>query len=94
MEKVEYPLRSPDLTALDFFLWVALKNAVYISEPLTLQDMRREIEIACAVVPLATIQNVCQSVARRCQQYIAAGDVYYEHSKSVHVLGHCIHIYT
>jgi hypothetical protein len=46
----------------------ALKNVVYTSEPGTLQDLRREIKIDCASVPLATIQNVCQSVARRCQQ--------------------------
>jgi hypothetical protein len=60
---VEYPPRSPDLTPLHFLLWGALKTVVYISE---LQDLRCEIETACAAVPFATVQNVCQSVARRC----------------------------
>jgi hypothetical protein len=55
MENVEYPPRSPNLTTLDFFLWVTLKNVVYTSKPRTVQDLRREIEIACAAVPLATI---------------------------------------
>jgi hypothetical protein len=32
-ENVEYPPRSPDLTQLGFFLWGALKKAVYTSEP-------------------------------------------------------------
>jgi hypothetical protein len=53
---------SPDLTPLDGFLWAALKNGVYTSEPCKLQDLRCEIEIVCAAVPLVPIQNVCQSV--------------------------------
>jgi hypothetical protein len=44
-----------------------------------MQDLRRETEIACAAVPLATKQNVCQYVARRCQQCIAAGGGHFEH---------------
>jgi hypothetical protein len=39
------------------------KTVVYSSE---LQDLMCEIETACAAFPFATIQNVCQSVARRC----------------------------
>jgi hypothetical protein len=69
---VKYPPRSPNLTPLDFFLWNALKNAVYTSKACTLQGLRREIEIACAAVPLATIQNICLSAARH-QQCIAVG---------------------
>jgi hypothetical protein len=52
-ENVDYPPRSPDLTPLDFFLWGAVKNAVYTvytSKPSTLPDVRREIETACAAV--------------------------------------------
>jgi hypothetical protein len=58
MDNVEYPPRSPDLTPLYLSLWAALKNAVYISNPRSLQDLRREIENTCAAVPLATIENV------------------------------------
>jgi hypothetical protein len=65
-EKVEYPPRSPDLTPLDFFLWDAVRNAVYSSKPRTLQDLKREIEIARSAVPLATTQNVFQCVAHCC----------------------------
>jgi hypothetical protein len=76
-ENEEYPPRSPDVTPLDFFLWGALKNAVYTSTPRTLQDVRREIEIAYVTVPLTTILNVCQSVVRR-QQCIASGGGHFE----------------
>jgi hypothetical protein len=41
-----------------------------------MQDLRHKT--ACAAVPLATIQNVCQSVAHRFQQSIAAGG-HFEH---------------
>jgi hypothetical protein len=58
-ENVEYPSRSSNLTPLDFLLWGALKNAVYTSKPCTLEDLKHDIEITCAIVPLATIQNVC-----------------------------------
>jgi hypothetical protein len=73
-ENLEYSPRSPDLTPLDIFLWGVIKNAVYTSKSRTLQDLRLEIEIACMAVPLATVQNVCQSLAGRRRQCIAAGD--------------------
>jgi hypothetical protein len=78
-ENAEYPPRSLDLTPLDFLLCCALKNVVYTSKPRALQDLRREIETECAAIPLTTIRNFCQSAARRCQQYIAAGGGHFEH---------------
>jgi hypothetical protein len=44
-----------------------IQSPTHTSIPPTLQDLRREIEIACAAVPLPIIQNVCQSVALCCQ---------------------------
>jgi hypothetical protein len=75
---VDYPPRSHDLTPLDVSLCGALKNAVHTSTPRTLQDLTRDTETACAAVQLATIQNVCQSGARR-QQCIAAVGGHFEH---------------
>jgi hypothetical protein len=79
IENAEYPPRSPDLTPFDFYLWGAVHNADYTSQPSILQDVRREIDTACAVVPRATIQNVCQSAARRYPQCNAAGGGHFEH---------------
>ncbi|GBM75183.1 hypothetical protein AVEN_99576-1 [Araneus ventricosus] len=36
----ECPPRSPDLTAMDFFLWGYLKQQVYATPPPTLQDLQ------------------------------------------------------
>jgi hypothetical protein len=46
---------------------------VYAKEPKTLQDLRHEIEIACAAIPLQTVQDVRHCVALRCQQCTDAG---------------------
>jgi hypothetical protein len=37
------PLRSPDLTKLDFFLWGHMKNNVYSSKPRNLEELRFNI---------------------------------------------------
>jgi hypothetical protein len=55
------------------------QSPTHTSKPYTLQDLRRETEIACATAPLSTTENVCQSVARRFQQCIAAGSEHFEH---------------
>jgi hypothetical protein len=74
----EVPIKITRPNTIRLFLWSAIKNAVYASKPRALQDLRRETETACASVPLATIQKVCQSGARHCQQYFAAGDEHFE----------------
>ncbi|KZC14388.1 hypothetical protein WN55_07009 [Dufourea novaeangliae] len=38
---LSWPPRSPDLTPLDFFLWGALKNAVYQEVPTTPENMKQ-----------------------------------------------------
>ncbi|KZC13902.1 hypothetical protein WN55_06252 [Dufourea novaeangliae] len=45
---VSWPLRSPDLTPLVFFLRGALKNAVYQEVPTTPENVRQRIIAACA----------------------------------------------
>jgi hypothetical protein len=37
---LEWPVRSPDLTPCDFFLWGYLKPRVYTNRPKTLQDLK------------------------------------------------------
>ncbi|KZC08938.1 hypothetical protein WN55_00288 [Dufourea novaeangliae] len=45
---VSWPLCSPDLTPLDYFLWGVLKNAVYQEVPTTPENMKQRIIAACA----------------------------------------------
>jgi hypothetical protein len=48
----------------------------HTSKPRSLQDLRRD---TVAAVPLATMQNVCQSGVRRRQQCTVAGGGHFEH---------------
>ncbi|EZA54266.1 hypothetical protein X777_06188 [Ooceraea biroi] len=40
---VFWPPRSPDLTPLDFYLWGTLKNKVYSTEVISLEDLKQRI---------------------------------------------------
>ncbi|KAJ4432774.1 hypothetical protein ANN_21413 [Periplaneta americana] len=72
----ELPLRSRDLTPPDFYLWGALKEAVYATK---LQRLETR-ESRSNVIPLATIQLVCRSDLRRCWDYIVAEGCHFEHN--------------
>lgn len=40
---IEWPARSPDLFALDYFLWGYLKSKVYVNRPGNLQELSERI---------------------------------------------------
>ncbi|GBN26089.1 hypothetical protein AVEN_263605-1, partial [Araneus ventricosus] len=69
---IEWPLRSPDLTPLDFFLWGHIKGQVCAAPPPTLQDLRRRINEACASVTSARLLNVQREIQSRVQMSIVA----------------------
>ena len=37
---IEWPPRSPDLTPCDYFLWGHLKNKVYATPPISVDNLR------------------------------------------------------
>ncbi|PSN39893.1 hypothetical protein C0J52_07947, partial [Blattella germanica] len=54
----EYPIRSPDLTPLDFNLLSTQKNVVYSRKPCTQTQRRFEIEMSCLAVLVANVYLV------------------------------------
>lgn len=40
---VDWPARSPDLSACDFFVWGFMKQLVYKKKPTSLEDLKRDI---------------------------------------------------
>ena len=44
---VAWPLRSPDLTSLDYFLWGFVKERVMAVAPTTPDDVKERIRRAC-----------------------------------------------
>ena len=67
---VEWPPRSPDLTPMDFFFWVFVKNKVFSRKPHTVDDTIHCLREACQETDdskeLCT--RVCLSVASRLQE--------------------------
>lgn len=60
-----WPPRSPDLTPLDFFFWGYIKNIVYKTPVVDLDDLRRRIIAACATVTPEMLQNTWQELEYR-----------------------------
>lgn len=78
---VIWPPRSPDLSSIDFFLWGALKGAVYATPIDT--DMDLVARIACAAADIkenpGVFERVRQSMVRRCNACITSNGGTFEH---------------
>jgi glycine betaine/choline ABC-type transport system substrate-binding protein len=44
---VQWLVRSPNITPLDYFLWGYLKTVVYENPPINLDDLKNKIIITC-----------------------------------------------
>lgn len=69
---IEWPPRSPDLTACDFFLWGYLKSVVYENNPTTLEQLKRNIIREINNIPRTTFRRVFQNSRLRFQECQAA----------------------
>lgn len=52
-----WPPKSPDLAPPDFYLWGKLKEAVYATEPESLEELEEAIRNACAAIPVRDLQR-------------------------------------
>jgi hypothetical protein len=55
---IEWPARSPDFNAYDFFLWEYLKSKVYEKKPRTTEDLKQNIREEVAAVSPTMLQRV------------------------------------
>ncbi|KAI8123095.1 hypothetical protein CVS40_6188 [Lucilia cuprina] len=62
---VDWPPRSPDLTAPDFFLWGYLKSKVYANKPETLEQLKQNIRDEMNEIPREMCENVMKNVLKR-----------------------------
>uniref|UniRef100_A0A915DHE0 Uncharacterized protein n=1 Tax=Ditylenchus dipsaci TaxID=166011 RepID=A0A915DHE0_9BILA len=67
------PLRSPDLTPCDFFLWDYIKSKVYTSPVTSLEELRERIENAFRQMPQQMVNRSIESYERR-QNWIAENE--------------------
>ncbi|XP_011861119.1 PREDICTED: uncharacterized protein LOC105558173 [Vollenhovia emeryi] len=67
----EWPPRSPDLTPLDFFLWGHLKEQVYATRPVSVQDFKERIVRACRTISPEILRREQLKIGREVT-YLAA----------------------
>lgn len=76
---INWPARSPDLTAPDFCLWGYLKEKVYKQEPTTRENMIERIRNACAEIQPNTLLSCVQSFEMRINKCIEVAGHHFEH---------------
>jgi hypothetical protein len=62
---IEWPAKSPDLNACDYFLWRYLKSKVYEKKPRTTEDLKQNIREEVAAIPPTMLQRVMQNFQKR-----------------------------
>ena len=57
---VSWPLRSPDFTPPDFFLWGYLKQSLYINRPNTLLEIKGNIDEEINRITPGVLEKYCE----------------------------------
>jgi hypothetical protein len=70
----EWPARSPNLNACDFFLWGYLWSKVYEKRPRTTEDMKENISNEVAAFSPIMLQRVMQKFQKGLWKYVATLD--------------------
>ena len=65
---INWPPRSPDLTAPDFFLWGYLKSVVYKGRPKTLNELKERITEEIHNINLEMTRATMLNVQRRAEE--------------------------
>jgi len=70
---IEWPTRSADLNACDFFLWGYLKSKVYEKKPRTTVDLKQNIWDEVAAISPTMLQRVMQKFHKRLRECVEKG---------------------
>ena len=65
---INWPPRSPDLTAPDFFLWGYFKHEVYKKLPSSIPELKHAIQTEIRNIQQDTIHRVMHSIPQRLQE--------------------------
>ena len=63
--ELEWPLHSPDLNPLDFYLWDYLKDIVYKPAPATLDELKINIKLEIKRMSTGTCASVMANFRKR-----------------------------
>ena len=67
----EWPVRSPDLTPCDFFLWGWLKEQVYSTKPKNLEELEGRIREVMSSIPQEFLVKSVDAVHGRLEKLVA-----------------------
>jgi hypothetical protein len=68
--KIEWPGRSSDLNACEFYLWGYCKSKVYEKKPRTTVDLKQNIRDKMAAISPTMLQRVMQNFQERLREYV------------------------
>ncbi len=74
----EFPPRSPDLTACDYWLWGYLREQVYTLRYHTLRQLRDALEQKLTAIPTCMFENALKNFHTRCEMCMDNGGFYIE----------------
>jgi len=74
-----WPLRSPDLTPPDYFLWGDLKGRVYQNKPRTIDALKANITEEIQAVTADLLARIFQNMACRVQSCLDANGGHFQH---------------
>jgi len=74
-----WPLRLPDLTPRDFFLWRYLKGRVYRNKPRNIDALKANITEEIQAVTADVLARTFQNMARRVQSCLDANGEHFQH---------------
>ncbi len=77
--ELQWPARSPDLTAPDFFVWGYLKSVVYGDKPRTLNDLKKNICSEIRKITPALCKRVLENFVERLRQCVASNGQHLPH---------------
>lgn len=75
---VLWPPRSPDLTPLDFTIWPYIKNQVYQTPPISMDDLRQKIVLAFENITPLMLRNIRNNVLKRLNTCMALDGNHFE----------------
>ncbi|KAJ4430513.1 hypothetical protein ANN_19101 [Periplaneta americana] len=75
---IDWPPRSPDLTAADYFIWGYLKSRVYRNEPCTIIQRKQNIKNELSATESVLLGRVMQKFHSRLQECIRCREGYFE----------------
>ena len=76
---IQWPPHSPDLSPPDFFLWGYLKDRIYVNNPKTLPQLKKNITDVIKGIQKPVLKSVMQNFALRLKNVVDRKGAHIEH---------------